>query len=570
MKKVFMMFCMAFIAVTTLFGQEVPRMLVVKPVWVTTKTADTDWGGSDAQNNSRYVMTKVEGQDRLYICKIALDVYYKNNKWKNGNEFDPANPKKEGWNDEHYFAAVYQDNYGDIENKNKADAVADAQMFKVGENGTEVTFYAIINENGSIRSFCDAQEVSLSISNNPVSGPFILPAAIGKLSTSTVVEIGETTKKVEVSINNNFLRPDAQPAGGKYAVYSRGLHFVTLDFHTLQYTFSQPYTALSNSGTSTDLVLTGDWTQEAFDAIIAGIDVAKITTIDLTGVNALTDLPSVAGLNPNCLIYVNQGVNISEETNNVVVFNAGEGNAAKVILTEGHDFNNVKPFTAAAASYSRNFSDTGWFTMCLPFSVDKGDMTVEEFTKVEGSELVFANAASFEANVPYLAKTDNPGNKTFEATGATVYPTTDLSPVTPANGYAFYANYQVIEGVEAVGLYLMNNAGTAFAGVAAENPNESSVPAFRAYLQATADRQLAIAHKDGGATDLNSTEYKDRLVIYSNSGSVEIISGKAQSLNLYALDGRLIKALELHEGSNVINGLNKGIYLINHQKVVVK
>ena len=79
-----------------------------------------------------------------------------------------------------------------------------------------------------------------------------------------------------------------------------------------------------------------------------------------------------------------------------------------------------------------------------------------------------------------------------------------------------------------------------------------------------------IGHDDGGATDISSTESADKLIIISNDGSIEIIAGRAQIMNLYALDGRLVRALELNEGSNFINGLNKGIYIINHQKVVVK
>ena len=120
--------------------------------------------------------------------------------------------------------------------------------------------------------------------------------------------------------------------------------------------------------------------------------------------------------------------------------------------------------------------------MCLPFSVDKGDVVVEEFTNVEGNEIVFTKAESIEANVPYLAKTESPEVKNFEAVGVEIHSTENLSPVTPVGGYAFYANYQVIDGENAVGLYLMNNAGTAFAKVAEGNPKNSGVPAFRAYF----------------------------------------------------------------------------------------
>ena len=79
-----------------------------------------------------------------------------------------------------------------------------------------------------------------------------------------------------------------------------------------------------------------------------------------------------------------------------------------------------------------------------------------------------------------------------------------------------------------------------------------------------------IGHDDGGATDVSSTESADKLIIISNGSTIEIIANKVQVMNLYALDGRLVRTLELNEGSNFINGLDKGIYIINHQKVVVK
>lgn len=80
---------------------------------------------------------------------------------------------------------------------------------------------------------------------------------------------------------------------------------------------------------------------------------------------------------------------------------------------------------------------------------------------------------------------------------------------------------------------------------------------------------LSIAHDNGGATDISSTGNIDRLVIIPNSGSVEIISGKVQMINVYTLDGCLVRTLSLHEGSNYVTGLDKGVYIINQQKVVI-
>ena len=234
MKKVLLMFCMALATITTLFGQT-ERTLIVKPIWVTNKTADTDWGGSGAESNERYVMTKVEGQDTLYTCKMALNVYYKNNKWKNDVLFDPENPLKEGWNNEHWFVVVYQDNYGDQVDKNNPNAADKSQSFKIEEDGTEVTFYAVINADDKIRSYCDAQAPTISIQNNS-AGNVTLPAAIGETTTSAPIYI-DGSGKIEIAANNHIFNPDGK--AGKYAVYSRGNHVFKIDFTTISYSITK-------------------------------------------------------------------------------------------------------------------------------------------------------------------------------------------------------------------------------------------------------------------------------------------------------------------------------------------
>lgn len=330
---------------------------------------------------------------------------------------------------------------------------------------------------------------------------------------------------------------------------------------------------LTNEGTATDIVLTGSWDSDTFNTII-GENAPSVTTIDFTNVTDLTELPSVAGLNPNCLIYVNEGLNVDGE-DNVVVFNGEGAEASSVVLQDGYSFNNVKNFTADKISYTRPLSDDGWITVCLPFDVNQDDMILEEFADVETiaedkDEMVFSKVASVKANVPYLAKRGKEiDNVIFEAMNAPVYSTENLSPVSSAAGYAYHANYRKIEGDDVVGFYLMNNAGTAFAKVAEGNLNGSYIPAFRAYFTATVNRMLSIVHDNGGATDINSTGNIDRLVIIPNSGSVEIISGKVQMINVYTLDGCLVRTLSLREGSNYVTGLDKGVYIINQQKVVI-
>ena len=60
------------------------------------------------------------------------------------------------------------------------------------------------------------------------------------------------------------------------------------------------------------------------------------------------------------------------------------------------------------------------------------------------------------------------------------------------------------------------------------------------------------------------------MAIYTMDGQVMVSTAEAATVNVYAIDGRLVRRVELTEGTNVISGLARGMYLINNQKVIVK
>ena len=241
MKRIVTMLCAAVFATASLLGKSMEndsKTLVVKPVFTTTQNTTTDWGGSIdvASVDPRYEMSKVDGTDNLYKCTIKLNAYFKTNKWKGslGEEYNPESPN-EGWNNEHWFVVVYQDNYGDQVDKNNPNAADKSQSFKIEEDGTEVTFYAVINADDKIRSYCDAQAPTISIQNNS-AGNVTLPAAIGETTTSAPIYI-DGSGKIEIAANNHIFNPDGK--AGKYAVYSRGNHVFKIDFTTISYSITK-------------------------------------------------------------------------------------------------------------------------------------------------------------------------------------------------------------------------------------------------------------------------------------------------------------------------------------------
>lgn len=70
--------------------------------------------------------------------------------------------------------------------------------------------------------------------------------------------------------------------------------------------------------------------------------------------------------------------------------------------------------------------------------------------------------------------------------------------------------------------------------------------------------------------NISNQSVENAMTVYSVDGIVYVSVAKAQVANIYGIDGRLVKVVELNEGDNTISGLSNGIYLVNNKKVVIK
>lgn len=61
----------------------------------------------------------------------------------------------------------------------------------------------------------------------------------------------------------------------------------------------------------------------------------------------------------------------------------------------------------------------------------------------------------------------------------------------------------------------------------------------------------------------------ENIAVYSISGGIEMIASQAVQINIYAIDGRLVRSVMLNEGRNSITGIAPGLYLVNRTKVIV-
>lgn len=68
-----------------------------------------------------------------------------------------------------------------------------------------------------------------------------------------------------------------------------------------------------------------------------------------------------------------------------------------------------------------------------------------------------------------------------------------------------------------------------------------------------------------------ANEPNDEFYIYSEAGALIINSDYQQrTVNIFAVDGRLVQSINLQGGETVVDGLSKGFYIVNKKKVIVK
>ena len=184
-----------------------------------------------------------------------------------------------------------------------------------------------------------------------------------------------------------------------------------------------------------------------------------------------------------------------------------------------------------------------WNTFCVPFDTEIAGTALEGATvkavgTIEGNVINLEDATKIEAGVPYLVKptTGNIENPTFKSVTISV-----TTPIEKGNDeYKFVGTYSPktinkgefgkIWGVTAEGKLAKINAGTTMKGL-------------RAYFVFPTTTAAAKLNFDGETTGINNIE--------TNA----TVNGK-----VYNLNGQYV--------GNSLNGLKKGIYVVNGKKVI--
>ena len=230
---------------------------------------------------------------------------------------------------------------------------------------------------------------------------------------------------------------------------------------------------------------------------------------------------------------------------------------------------------------NRTISAGNWNTICLPLSMTVAqvktafgsDVQLATFSgctpsknknnDVTGLNLHFAsvslngadNTEVFQANTPYLIKVETAVTEPFTLDPATITEITDGTPTATGTGGSFIGTYKYISALGSEEHpYMFMSGNTFYTAI-----GNTKMKPFRAYFDL--DDLAAYRAYRNSHSSANVNIFVDDEQVTGIDG-VTIGQGNVDAV--YDLQGRLVKV----DGD--LNNLEKGIYIINGQKVTVK
>lgn len=197
---------------------------------------------------------------------------------------------------------------------------------------------------------------------------------------------------------------------------------------------------------------------------------------------------------------------------------------------------------------SRSFVE-GWNTICLPYATTAAALnaqSVQQFASVDETGLNFAEVETLEANQPYLVYFD-------KVTETPVYQVAEITSTTPVSvtkgDYTFVGSYDAVMSMSGkYGIATVDDVQKIILGGA-----NSTLKATRAYFTKKGEQPAQVRINLFGMGGEGTT------------GIDQIVNGGAQTYDVYTLQG-----VQVLKGAASLNGLQKGIYIVNGKKVVIK
>ncbi len=303
--------------------------------------------------------------------------------------------------------------------------------------------------------------------------------------------------------------------------------------------------------------------------------------------------------NPNLLLYISDKSLAPVTVRNVIDANR---HADRLMLSPGHPFNCPEGFTAATASYTREFNMTsglgecaGWETISLPFNVSHyvsapdtecapfaadGSYSLKPFWLYTLDDSGWRRASTIEAHKPYIISLPNNesyidewnlgGAMTFSATDVSVEPT---AAIDAANGLRIlHPTYlgeaqdndkYVVNAYDESGEYL---PGSVFL------PGWKAAAPFECYFTAgDSPRKISIFDDFLGLHEIYGDTAGAGLECRVADGTLHIRSDRDRTVRVVNTVGAVVRTVELTAGEEAeVHGLVHSFYMVENIKVCVK
>jgi len=289
--------------------------------------------------------------------------------------------------------------------------------------------------------------------------------------------------------------------------------------------------------------------------LIDALENDNYTSLDFrntTGINSTSTWTNTSQ-NSNSLFYVNSSV-----TNNNTNVIAGTTCSTLTLSDQGKDFQVPFNFTAATASYTRNFSNYG--VVMLPFEANV-PAGITAYTMVPSATGVTSTQITngiVPANTPVLVNAT--GNISFTGSGSVSTP--KAITVNQVNGV-----YHLIKVPAGAYILKTENGVTGFYKVTAGN--EPFINPFQGYITEENTYTSSFLPLNFATLAVSQSESaKDRVSVYPNPAQneffIELKSDKAKYSLFDAKGSLIIEKQELSSGKNKINiaNLPAGIYFV--------
>lgn len=330
------------------------------------------------------------------------------------------------------------------------------------------------------------------------------------------------------------------------------------------------------------------------------------------------DAKAFDGLNPNCIVYIDEDVSVPDNggVNYVQVRHDADSESGRVyealsdiVIDPEYDFHVMNAFDIKVGNTvsmemtlgATNTGDKGWKGLLLPFSpskvTDKAGNAIEHYV-FGGSDSMFGRymTASFDAdgsliltseileNTPYLAamyQEEEMSVVRFVAEGCKI-PQTPEEIRIDGPEYSLIATFSEQE-LSPAGIYTLREDGSAFdAALDALEIDENE--AMEKAISDVAIRPFSVYAVSGAevsgfpikvdvVNDIPTGVYDvadtSSFKIVIEGGVLAIYSDCDDTIDVFNINGQHVTTLRLAEGRNVIEDLVSGIYIIRGQKVIL-